>query len=401
MNNKEKSPFTPGNPVPVELFVGRSDQIGELIRYVKQASLGKQENIFLSGDRGIGKSSLASFLRYYVSTRMNILGIHVFLGGVSTLEEMVHHIFEQILKETKKQAWFRDIATFFGKYIKEIGLFGISVSFVPPEKDLKELVRKFPEALNNLLIEIKKQKTGLFIALDDINGLAVKKGFADWYKSFVDEVTTHYKDFPSFIMLIGLPEKRDILSNLQPSLMRIFRVTDIEKLSNEEVKQFLEQAFKKAKIKIKPDAMEIMVNFSSGLPILMHEIGDAIFWVDTDGSIDYKDALQGVLIAAENVGEKYFDPKVYKTIRSSRYRSILKKLGGEPMPISRYFKKKNLEAILNGNEKRVFHHFLRKMRELGVIEIDREGGVGAYRFANEIYPIYIWMESQRFKSKRK
>ena len=62
MSNKGNSPFTPGSPVPVELFVGRERQIRELIRYAGQVS---------SGDRGIGKSSLASFLH-------NILGIHVF-----------------------------------------------------------------------------------------------------------------------------------------------------------------------------------------------------------------------------------------------------------------------------------------------------------------------------------
>ena len=395
MNNKENSPFTPGSPVPVELFVGRSEQIKELIRYVGQISSGKQENVFLVGDRGIGKSSLASYLRYYVDTRKSILGIHVFLGRVSTLEGMVCHIFDQILKETKGQAWFEDIAKFFGKHIREIGLFGISVSFFPPEEDLRELVRKFPEALSNLLKKIKEQKSGLFIALDDINGLVEKEEFANWYKSFVDEVATHYKDFPVFIMLIGLPEKRDTLSRLQPSLMRIFRVVEIEKLSDKEVKDFLSIAFEKVGIKVEPDAMELMVRFSSGLPLLMHEIGDATFWIDTDGVINEKDAIAGVLKAAENVGQKYLDPKVYRAVRSPRYRSILRKLGKRPL--SRNFMKRDVEVRLNEDEKSVFHNFLRRIRELGVIEADVERGPGAYRFVNEIYPIYIWMESERSK----
>ncbi len=393
MNNKENSPFTPGSPVPVELFVGRLDKLKELLRYVKQILSGKQENIFLAGDRGIGKSSLASFLRYLVSTQNNILGIHAFLGRVTTLEEVVRHIFEQLLKETKDEAWFKDISKFFGKYIKEIGLFGISVSFNPPEQDLKELVRNFPEALNNLLKKIKEQKSGLFIALDDINGLAEKVEFANWYKSFVDEVATHYKDFPVFIMLIGLPEKRDTLSRLQPSLMRIFRVVEIDKLSNNEVNDFLTKAFEKADIKVESDAMELMVRFSSGLPLLMHEIGDATFWIDTDGVINEKDAIKGVVRAAEKVGEKYLDPKVYRAVRSPRYRSILRKLG--EIPLSRNFKKRDVEARLNVDEKRVFHNFLRRIIELGVIEVDIERGRGAYRFVNEIYPIYIWMESER------
>ena len=46
MNNKESSPFTPGSPVPVELFVGRREQIKELLRYVEQTFRGRQENVF-------------------------------------------------------------------------------------------------------------------------------------------------------------------------------------------------------------------------------------------------------------------------------------------------------------------------------------------------------------------
>ena len=141
MNNKSNSPFTPGNPVPIELFVGRQDQIKKVLQYIGQITYGKPENAFLTGDRGIGKSSLASFLKHFVTNQKNILGIHIFLGGVNTLEEMVRKIFDEILKETKNQTWFNNINTLFGKFIKEIGLFGVSVNFKPPEKDLKELYR--------------------------------------------------------------------------------------------------------------------------------------------------------------------------------------------------------------------------------------------------------------------
>ena len=397
MNSKEYSPFTPGSPVPVELFVGRLQQIEEIIRYIKHTLTGKQENIFLAGDRGIGKSSLASFLRHYVNTKENMLGLHVFLGGVFTLEDMTHHIFEQILKETVDQKWFENIAQFFGKYVKEIGLLGISVSFSPPEKDLKELVRRFPEALNNLLGRLKEQKRGLFIALDDINGLIEKPEFANWYKSFVDKIATHYKHFPVFIMLIGLPEKREVLAKQQPSLMRIFRVAEIEKLSDKEVSEFFSMAFKRVGMTVNHKALKLMARFSSGLPLLMHEIGDATFWVDDDGKIDEKDAIDGIFAAAEKVGQKYLDPKVYRAIRSKRYRSTLRKLG--ETTISRSFEKKSIERKLNKSERKVFHNFLTKMRKLGVIEPDIEKGRGAYRFVNEIYPLYIWMESKRYGKK--
>jgi len=397
MVNQGYSPFSPGSPLLPELFVGRIEQIMQVQQYIHEAKSGKQENVFLTGDRGIGKSSFASFLRHWALSNENILGIHVYLGGVTSLEEMVRHIFDRILKETKEYTWFSKIKDFFGEHIEKVGLFGVSANFSPPQKDLRSLVKKFPEALNNLIDKIKNDKTGIFIAMDDINGLAEGEEFAHWYKSFVDEVATHYDNFPLFIMLIGLPEKRKLLSSSQPSLMRIFRPVEIEKLNINETKEFLSNAFATVNIKVDNDALETMVKFSNGLPILMHEIGDAVFRIDTDGTINENDALKGLYNAAQIVGKKYLEPKVYAAIQSTKYKSILRKLG-EELP-NRTFTKSELEKKLTANEKKEFHHFLGKMRTLGVIESDAEKGRGYYRFVNEIYPLYIWIESSQSKKK--
>jgi len=103
---KEDSPFTPGSPVPVELFVGRVDQIKEILKYVKQSESGRQENVFLAGERGIGKSSLAAFLRYL--TKENFLVVYVSLGGVTELGELIRRIFEQILKEANAEKTLKE-----------------------------------------------------------------------------------------------------------------------------------------------------------------------------------------------------------------------------------------------------------------------------------------------------
>jgi len=389
------SPFTPGSPVPTELFEGREKQIKEIIRYIDCSISGKQENVFLTGERGIGKSSLASFIRYYISKRKDIIGIHTFLGQINTLEEMVHLIFDQLLKVSESKEWFEKISDFFGKHIRKVGLFGVSASFSPPDKDLRELVRNFPEALYNLISRIKDVKNGLFIALDDINGLAEKQEFANWYKSTVDEIATHYQKFPVFIMLIGLPDKRDRLSDLQPSLTRIFRLVEIDKLTNEEVKNFLIKAFDTVNVKVLPEALALMVKYSSGLPIIMHEVGDSVFWANEDDEIDRNDVLRGLIDAARRIGTKYLDPKVYRKIRSENYKSILRKMGQST--ITRNFTRDEILKILTSEEKQVFDHFLNKLKELGVIESNLEKGRGSYKFVNDIYPVYIWMESQSKK----
>jgi len=391
---KDYSPFSPGRPVRPELFVGREDRIREVLSYVSRVAKGNQENIFLAGERGIGKSSLAAYVRDLVTRSRGFLGVQVLLGGVTSLEEFVRRVFEEIVKEAGGRPWFDRIKGLFGGYIRQVGLFGISVSFEPRKADLPGLVRQFPRALHNLIERTPDEVEGLFIALDDINGLCRMAEFADWYKSFVDYVATHYGSFPVLMMPMGLPEVRAMLSRQQPSLMRIFRPLEVGRLSDDEVQSFFTRAFGTVEVTVEEPAMRRMVGPSGGLPILMHEIGDAVFYADRDGNIDEKDALRGVLDAAERIGKKYLDPKVYDAIRSRRYRSILRKLGQLGLPS--VFTRREIETSLDSSEKRVFNNFLRKMRELGIIVPCKEEGRGVYRFSNHLYQIYVWMESRRF-----
>lgn len=58
--NKGRSPFCPGQPVPVELFVGRRDQLKRIgQRGAAQTEQGKPTAFFVEGEYGIGKSSPA------------------------------------------------------------------------------------------------------------------------------------------------------------------------------------------------------------------------------------------------------------------------------------------------------------------------------------------------------
>lgn len=351
----------------------------------------------MAGERGIGKSSFAKFV-CNMACKEKLLSVHVFLGQVTSLDEMVRRIFEELIKVSNTQSWYEKISDYFKDKIQQIDLFGVAVSFNPSREEARELVNKFDDAIANIAEKIKPEKSGLFIVLDDIDTISKTPDFANWYKSFVDKVATHFDYFPICIMLIGLPEFRDNLSRNQPSLMRVFRVVEIEKLQDPEVRDFFSRAFKKVNIGVEESAMKIMVKYSSGLPTIMHEIGDAIFWIDTDGIIKVDDVVKGVVVAAGNIGKKYLDPLVYRAIRSEKYRSILRKLGDSSEP---RFKKNEIVAKLTPEEKRVFDNFLRKMRELGVIISDQESDRGTYKFINDIYPVYILMESLEHRSKAK
>lgn len=390
--NPDRNPFTPGSPVPVDLFVGRTQQLQEVTRYIDQAAAGRLQNVFLSGDRGMGKSSFAAHLRQIAILRNNMVGVHTYLGGVTSLEDLVRHVLDGVLQETREQDWFERISGLFGDRIQQVGIFGVSVKFDPPREELTGLARNFPEALGNLVASISERKSGLLLVLDDINGLADTPYFAHWYKSFADSVATHFGHFPVLVLVVGTTDKRDALAVVQPSLMRVFQPVDIPRLGDGEVEEFFVKAFDGVEMEIEDDAMRMLVRYSSGLPILMQEIGDAVFWSASDTRIRERDARRGIVRAAENVGTKYLDPVFYRTVRSDRYRSIVRKIAGDS--IDPRFTRKEVSSRLDKDELKVFHNLLRRLKKLSIVEQDVEEGRGAYRFVNALYPVYMYMESR-------
>ncbi len=100
---KEYSPFTLGVPVPLEFFIGRTEEIQRIISRIKKSiEINTIERLFIMGERGIGKSSICNFARSVAEKDLDILGLHVFLGGTDKLEEMVRRIFEKLLREIMK-----------------------------------------------------------------------------------------------------------------------------------------------------------------------------------------------------------------------------------------------------------------------------------------------------------
>lgn len=394
---RDDSPFTPRYPVPYDLFVGREDIIKGALRHFRQAASGRQEHVFLLGERGIGKTSLALYLSEVAHKEANLLPVCVNLAGVKTLEELVRKVFEEIANATNRRDWLATIQTLFGEHISQVGLFGISVGFNPPKDKLTHLVQRFPEALSNITAKIGDKARGLCIVLDDINGLCKTDEFANWYKGLVENISAHHRDLALAVLCAGLPEIRTALIEHQPSLMRVFSIESVCPLSDEEVQNFFARAFEKAGLQVQPSGMKVLVSHSGGLPVFMQEIGDAVFWALWErATITESDAYRGVLRAADIIGHKYLEPRVYDAIRSERYRSILRKLGKTPHII---FRKKDLEAELNGEERKVLNNFVRKMRELGVISQDKEHGAGAYKIVSPLYAAYIWLERHRFEEK--
>lgn len=391
--NPESSPFRPGQPVPVESFVGRTGEIERVHGMVNAAVQGSFRIGFISGERGIGKSSLASFVRHLSEHKNSVAGCHVFLGGVSDLKEMVRRTFDRLLKESIDRPWYEPVREFFGNRVREVGLFGVTLTLNLDDRDLSTIAGDFVPSIKRLLNSIKEKREALLLILDDINGLASSDEFADWLKSMVDEIATSRSPMPLCVLVVGLEQRRQELVARQPSLARVFELIDIAPWSDEDVTRFYRRSFSSAGAKIGNGALKIMADYTGGLPVLAHEIGDAVWRAARAPEINEADIGYGIMMASSIVGRKFLEPQVFGAIQSDRYRSILRKIADNVLIHELSFRRSDLTALLTVEERRVLDSFLRRMKELGALEMDPDVR-GGYRFPNRLHALYFLMAKQ-------
>jgi hypothetical protein len=260
------------------------------------------------------------------------------------------------------------------------------------------IAHEFVPSIRRLLDKLSGDRQALLLILDDINGLATSEEFANWLKSIVDEIATSEQGLALCLLVVGLEERRQELVRLQPSLARVFELIEITPWSDQEVRDFYSHAFETSSATISKQHLDAMVRFTGGLPVLAHEIGDAVWRAAARTTITEEDVSEGIINAAEVVGRKFLEPQVFQALRSDRYRSILWKIADRPAQLQ--FRRRDLIATLTPDEKRVMDNFLRRMKDLGAIVSDDESGPGSYRFMNQLHALYFWMESQRAKRER-
>jgi len=391
---KGKSPFYPGQPVPVDLFVGRRSQIEHIMeRGVGQVAAGKPVAMYVQGEYGIGKSSIAGFVQWLAEREHGLHSIYAALGSAETLEDVGAAILEATLRSGAFNPTRSDkIRNWLAKYVGEQSVLGVTIHAEALKRDAPTIATGPIPFLKEVVEKLKETGIkGVFLALDEINGIVSNPKFAHFIKEIVDTNALSREPLPLLLMLCGVEEcRREMIRHHQP-VDRIFDVIDIKPMDNTEMRSFFNKAFESVQIQVYPEAMNIMTHYSAGFPKIMHLIGDAAYWLDQDGKITKPDAIQAVVVAADEVGKKYVDQQVYKALKSEDYRSILAKIAMMG-PDSERFKKADVASGLTDAEKKKFHNFLQKMKKLKVL---RAGDVqGEYIFNVRMVCIYIWLQSK-------
>ncbi len=387
----KESPFFPGKPVAPEYFIAREKEVSLIRRYLHQTTFGRNENVFIIGERGMGKSSLAWLIKDMAEKEFNYVATHCHMGSVNNLEQFVQTLFPKLLADAPPGGLREKLTAMFGGLIKSVGAYGVSIEFKGKPSEMNGLVQNFlPALLEIYKASSENGKKGLAIVVDDLNGITNSPDFSHFIKSFVDGLATSGIKLPLLFVLCALPEKRAEIIHHNPSVARIFNIIDLQPLSKIEATSFYTSRFRACDIEIEYEEANFFGGISEGYPTLMHELGDAVFWIDLDNLIDESDAYEGFRSAVENVGTKYMDRQVFEALNSKRYLSILEKIGTSE--IGYRFNKSEIAQLLLTDEIGVLNNFLLKMKKVGLL---KEGTTrGEYKFANFLYYSYVRMRAR-------
>ena len=341
----------------------------------------------------MGKTSLSNYLLKLFQHKYNLIGVHIHNNNINNVNSLIKTIIESILNEIKSEPWSEKIIEPFKDNIKSVGFMNTNIKFIPKNEDLNYLRKHFPQFLKELTKKFEEKK-GLIIVIDDINGLSKTPEFANWYKSFADTLATNkfINNCPVSFILTGYPEKLNNLYKHNPSFQRIFKHHLLKELSEKEVKSFYMDVFNDIEVICDKKAINNMIYYSGGMPTMMQEIGDGVFWyLPENKHITVESASKGITYSGGQIGVKYLQPILDDSIQSTEYLNIFEKLGVHIAKSNTEIFTRN-EIINNFNiEEKTVDRFISRAKELKIIETVIRG---KYKFTNKLYPLYLLIRSQ-------
>ena len=129
------NPFRPNSPVAPGMFVGRLAQVEALEEALLQTRAGRPKGFMLTGERGIGKTSLLQYFKWVGqghisigdSNKVNFLVVELDLDASSTDVGLIHRVELGLKRELSKTEPARSFLSNGWEFLKRVEAFGVSL----------------------------------------------------------------------------------------------------------------------------------------------------------------------------------------------------------------------------------------------------------------------------------
>jgi hypothetical protein len=396
------NPFKPTSIVHSGMFSGRIDELKIIEKLLFQTKNGNSSSFIVTGERGIGKSSLLYCIELVARGNISsingetfrFLCVSISLEPNDDYDSIILKIAREFKRELDQNEKVKSSLLAVWDFITNWEVLGVKYNndkgkdSVPANVMLEDLSEKIMSVLKNS----KKELDGIYIFIDESDKPVNNPNIGELTKSMTERIQKRGVNNFAF-GIIGLPLIMDKIKESHESALRLFTSMFLKQLTTEESGYVVDLGLNEAneknteKTTIIDDAKIYIATFSEGYPHFIQQYAYSAFDADTDNNITREDVIKGLLGdngALKQLGERYFDKMYFRDIYSTNYRKIL---GIMAKASDEYITKKQIikqSGLTETNVTNAIGVFLKK----GMI-ILKKGTKGSYKISTRSFAAWI------------
>jgi Cdc6-like AAA superfamily ATPase len=318
-------PFTPNRPVDdPERFFGRGEPVNEMIDSLYQVMSGNPKHSIVTGDRGVGKSSLLTQI-HLSATGDNRLTDRLRVDRGKPKFDFVtvwHDVDATQSAFDLANAILSKFENSFQKFISgfklEIDLAGFGKLGRDKQNilNMTQLIDEFVGRMVKINHEAEEaRKDGILIFIDELDRIRADSMIASFFKLTCERMAREGLKKVAFVCA-GITGAVQKLEDEHASVLRTFRDVPLPRFEKMEVAEILSAGFSAANhiqrvTALSERAWEVTV----GLPEPTHLLGSEMLSVDTDGILKDEDFDAAIR-------------KIVTDVRKNKLASLLARAGG-------------------------------------------------------------------------
>lgn len=387
--------FTPSKEIhSIERLKGRQKELQRIERSLPSSG----RHIFIYGDRGVGKTSLAMT----AATQHNSSStepIYVLCGEGMTFVEVMQSVANAVIPLEDR---IRSQRTTGELGLNVPGGWGASVAGSREATVESPKPKNINDALDIMRFVSSKRSGSTVIIIDELDRIRDQKQKV-LFAEFIKNIPTLDDDIK--VILCGIGTNVDEILGAHPSAGRYFEPVEVKKLNHTDLYEIISDAAEEFKVKI-PDTMLRRIGIvSDQFPHFVHLIGDCMFWamyddekvVQSATGAHYQAALTGALQKTERDLAMSYQRATEKSRNKQDFEEALWALADKSdtrRQVTEIFSQSYLPIVNRQKdrtpiEKDVFNQRLHNLRKPSHGEVVVNYGSGWFSFRENVFRGYV------------
>jgi hypothetical protein len=396
------------------MFAGRINEIKLLEQALHQTKHDQPSNFLITGERGIGKSSLMMILKDFSSGKFETLDhgkfkfltINIVISERMSLLTFIKLIERNIKREIGKVEAIRSFMNSTWDFVQRIKIMDSGLDQLNVTEDSDLVINDFSYSLSetcNRIINPEKgedKKDGIVFIIDETDNACDDLHIGYFFKVVTELLQQNGCQNIMFIV-VGLPETSEKLAKSHESSLRIFNHIRVKELNRADRFYVIDKGIEEGnrindeKTSISEDAKRHISSLSEGYPHFIQQFAHTAFEYNADGEISSEDVLEGAFKdggAIDAIGSRYYASDFHSKIKSDEYRQVL---GIMAESMNEWIKKSDIREKFTGLDQ-TLTDALAALTQRKII-LKNDSVRGEYRLQQRGFALWIKLFGSRVK----